>query len=106
MADTSHGCRTIMAYRSVAIVVAAVRQPTASRSGRVISAHTASCTPFKRAGDPTLRDINVRAFVDAANRTFPGWLRHLVDLRFALVTVGSLLVIVLLAMPAANPYFR
>jgi hypothetical protein len=61
---------------------------------------------FKKAGDATLRDVNVKAFVDAAQAAFPAWLRPLVVARFVLVTVGSLLVIVLLAVPSANAYFR
>ena len=61
---------------------------------------------FKKSGDTTLQSINVRAFVDAASGAFPAWLRYLVATRFVLATVGSLLVIILLAVPSANAYFR
>jgi hypothetical protein len=52
---------------------------------------------FKKSGDATLQRINVRAFVDAARQAFPAWLPYLIVVRFVLVTVGSLLVIILLA---------
>jgi hypothetical protein len=61
---------------------------------------------FDKSGDPTLQGINVPAFVDAAMGAFPAWFRYLVVARFALVTVGSGLVIVLLTVPAANSYFQ
>jgi hypothetical protein len=61
---------------------------------------------FKKSGDATLQRINVRGFVDAARGAFPTWLPYLIGVRFVLVTVGSLLVIILLAGPWANGYFR
>jgi len=39
-------------------------------------------------------------------RAFPAGFRSLVAARFVLTTAGSVLVIVLLAVPAANAYFR
>jgi uncharacterized membrane protein len=44
--------------------------------------------------------------VDAAVSAFPAGFRYLVATRFVLATVGSLLVIILLALPPANAYFR
>jgi hypothetical protein len=61
---------------------------------------------FKKSGDATLQSIDVKAFVDAALGEFPVWFRYLVAARFVLATVGSLLVIILLAVPSANAYFR
>jgi hypothetical protein len=61
---------------------------------------------FRKSGDQTLRSINVKAFVDAAVRAFPAGFRSLVATRFVLTTAGSVLVIVLLAVPAANAYFH
>jgi hypothetical protein len=46
---------------------------------------------FRKSTDPTLRGIDVAAFVDAARRAFPAWLRQLIVARFVLVTAGSLL---------------
>nr|WP_042195058.1 hypothetical protein [Kibdelosporangium sp. MJ126-NF4]CEL21617.1 hypothetical protein [Kibdelosporangium sp. MJ126-NF4]CTQ92398.1 hypothetical protein [Kibdelosporangium sp. MJ126-NF4] len=60
---------------------------------------------FAKSGDQALRRVDVRAFVDAAANTFPAWFRHVIAARFALATVGSLLVIILLTFPAANAYF-
>jgi hypothetical protein len=53
-----------------------------------------------------LRGIDVKAFVDAARGAYPGWFGFVVAARLALATVGSLLVIVLLAVPQASAYFR
>lgn len=61
---------------------------------------------FKKSGDATLAAINVKSFVDAAVSAFPAWFLYAVRARFALVTLGSLLVILLLAAPSANAYFR
>jgi hypothetical protein len=60
---------------------------------------------FESSGDSTLARIDVKAFVDAATDVFPGWFVSAVRARFVLVTVGSLLVVILLAMPSANDYF-
>jgi hypothetical protein len=59
---------------------------------------------FRKSGD-ALTGIDVEAFVDAARQAFPSWLRTLIATRFMLATVGSVLVIVLLAVPSANVYF-
>lgn len=61
---------------------------------------------FRTSGDTTLAAIDVKAFVDAATNVFPGWFLAAVRARFALVTVGSLLIIILLALPSATAYFR
>jgi hypothetical protein len=53
-----------------------------------------------------LQCINVRGFVDAARGAFPSWLPYLIGVRFVLVTVGSLLVIIVLAGPWAYAYFH
>jgi hypothetical protein len=53
-----------------------------------------------------LAAIDVKAFVDAATDAFPGWFLTAVRARFALVTVGSLLIIILLALPSATGHFR
>jgi hypothetical protein len=60
---------------------------------------------FERSGDPILAAIDVRAFVDAATEAFPRWFVFVVRARFVLVTLGSALVIVLLALPSAGEYF-
>jgi hypothetical protein len=61
---------------------------------------------FKNSGDATLAAIDVQAFVDAATGAYPAWFPYVVNARFALTTLGSLLVIILLAVPSANAYFR
>jgi hypothetical protein len=47
----------------------------------------------------------VRAFVEAATGAFPRWFVFVVRARFVLVTLGSALVIVLLALPSAGEHF-
>lgn len=61
---------------------------------------------FKRSGDAALERLNVRTFVDAALGAFPRGFYYLVVTRFVLSTLGSGLVIVLLALPSATTYFR
>jgi hypothetical protein len=51
---------------------------------------------FKNSGNATLENINMQAVVDAAAQAFPTWLPYLLDAKFALATLGSLLVIILL----------
>jgi hypothetical protein len=63
-------------------------------------------TAYRTSGDRTLAAIDVKAFVDAATDAFPGWFLTAVLARFVLVTVGSPLIIILLAMPSATAYFR
>jgi hypothetical protein len=61
---------------------------------------------FKHSGDATLAGINVQAFVDAATGAYPAWFPYVATARFVLATLGSLLIIILLAVPSANAYFR
>jgi hypothetical protein len=61
---------------------------------------------FRKSSDATLAGINVRAFVDAATGAYPAWFPYVVAARFVLATLGSLLIIILLAVPASNAYFR
>ena len=44
--------------------------------------------------------------MEAATRAFPSWFRVVVVLRFVLVTLGSFVVAILLALPSASSYFR
>jgi hypothetical protein len=60
---------------------------------------------FRKSADATLQRIDVKSFAGAAVRAFPGWFRPLVAARFALATLGSAAIVVLLALPSANAYF-
>jgi len=53
---------------------------------------------FKKSGDTAGQKIDVKAFINAANSVFPAWLRYVMLIRFALVTAGSMLMVILLAM--------
>jgi hypothetical protein len=61
---------------------------------------------FRSSGDATLARINVKAFVDAAADAYPAWAPYVAGARFGLATLGSLLIIVLLAVTSANAWFR
>lgn len=56
----------------------------------------------RKSGDLELRGLNVKALVDAAVVAYPPWFRTVVATRLVLATLGSLAVIILLAMPSAN----
>jgi hypothetical protein len=60
-------------------------------------------TAFQKAG---VRDIDVTAFVDAASSAYPSWTRPVIITRFVLATLGSVLVVILLALPSVSAYFR
>ncbi|QES51746.1 hypothetical protein DEJ50_31735 [Streptomyces venezuelae] len=53
---------------------------------------------FAKSEDPAVRAVDAPALIAAANSGFPSWLRPLVLARFGLATVGSALVLVLLAL--------
>ncbi|MFD1939684.1 hypothetical protein ACFSKW_50335 [Nonomuraea mangrovi] len=61
---------------------------------------------FKSSGDSTLARIDVPALVGAATHAMPGWLPYANVAKLALTTLGSLLVVILLALPSARTYFR
>lgn len=61
---------------------------------------------FDNSGDEQLENLDAAALVEAAYGAFPSW-SFLVDWAVVLLaTLGSLLVIVLLAVPSSNAYFR
>ncbi|MEU6714458.1 hypothetical protein ABZ897_23570 [Nonomuraea sp. NPDC046802] len=61
---------------------------------------------FRKSSDPSVRGLDGRAVVQAAQRELPSWSRALILFRFGLVTLGSILVIVALATPDASGHFR
>ncbi|MEU4191665.1 hypothetical protein AB0E69_07200 [Kribbella sp. NPDC026611] len=73
-------------------------------AGQILAARFTQAA-FRRSSDPAVRNLDAQAIVDAAGGEFPGWLRPVQYVRFALTTVGSALVIVLLATPAAGAHF-
>jgi hypothetical protein len=61
---------------------------------------------FDNSGDETLESLDASQLMDAAFNAYPGW-SLIVDWAVVLLTtLGSLLVIILLAVPSANAYFR
>ena len=54
----------------------------------------------RKSDDPLLRGVNVGSFITAAQAEFPGWVRPLIILRFLLATMGSALILTLLALTA------
>lgn len=53
----------------------------------------------RKSDDPELRGLDVQAVVDAAVGAFPTWFRPVITARFVLATLGSLAVVILLALP-------
>lgn len=61
---------------------------------------------FDNSGDETLEGLDVQQLVEASYNAYPGW-SVIVDWAVILLaTLGSLPVIILLAVPAANDFFR
>jgi hypothetical protein len=58
------------------------------------------------AGKPGLASLDVQALVDAGGAAMPGRYPHAVRVRIALATLGSLVVLILLALPLARAWFR
>jgi hypothetical protein len=57
-------------------------------------------------GDAALQSLDAQALVDAAYSAYPDWLPALLGFRFAVVTLGCVLAVVLLALRPARVYFR
>jgi hypothetical protein len=57
-------------------------------------------------GSSGLEDVDVAAVVQAAYEAYPAWTQVVSYIVLALTTVGSLAVIILLALPASNAFFR
>jgi hypothetical protein len=115
---------------AIAIVVVlaalAVLNLTGDRNGRILSwifhpvLFVAGCiiipgqvfttgyleAAFKKSGDAALERIDVQALVDAAADVMPSWLLSVNVGKLVLTTLGSLLIITLLAVPSARSFFR
>jgi hypothetical protein len=52
---------------------------------------------FQKSPDPAARALDVESVMNVATAAFPAWLRALIVIRFALVTLGSVVILVLLA---------
>ncbi len=61
---------------------------------------------FDNSGDETLESLDAAQLMDAAFNAYPGWSVVVDWAVILLTTLGSLLVIILLAVPSANAYFR
>ncbi|GAA2144923.1 hypothetical protein [Glycomyces algeriensis] len=61
---------------------------------------------FDASGDATVRSLDAAAILDAAFAAYPDWLPALEGVRFAVVTAGCVLGVVLLALRPAREYFR
>ncbi|GII92660.1 hypothetical protein [Sinosporangium siamense] len=73
-------------------------------SGQVFATR-ATRAAFRKSDDPAARTLDTDAMLTAAMTAFPSWLRPLILLRFSLATLGSLIVIVLLTLPASGTHF-
>jgi hypothetical protein len=90
-------------------VLSWVFQPMLFAAGALIVPGRVFVAPLLEAavaGDAVLGRADVPALVDAAMRAMPGWLIPANVAKLALTTVGSALVVVLLALPSARAYGR
>lgn len=86
-------------------------QPLVLLCGGVLFAGQLAAAPlmqwgFDNSGDEQLENLDAEALIDAAYGAYPGWSLAVDWIVLALATLGSLLVIILLAVPSANAYFR
>ncbi|MEV0829915.1 hypothetical protein [Nonomuraea rubra] len=86
-------------FQAVVLVLGCVIMPGEVFTTRYIKA------AVRKSDDPDLRRLDVGAFVEAAVKVYPSWFRGVIAARLVLATAGSLLVIIMLAMPAAGEYF-
>ncbi|ADD45651.1 hypothetical protein [Stackebrandtia nassauensis] len=61
---------------------------------------------FAGSGNPALADVDVPALVEAARSAFPAWYPVETWAKFVLVTLGSAVTIVLLALPRSRAFTR
>ncbi|WP_211768595.1 hypothetical protein [Kutzneria sp. CA-103260] len=83
-------------------ILSLVVQPLLLLAGGVVTAGQVFVVRFtesalRKSGDAAVRDLDVKAFIDAAEAAFPSWLRYLIVTRFVLVTMGSAFVVLVLA---------
>ncbi|MGN9837271.1 hypothetical protein ACTMTI_04000 [Nonomuraea sp. H19] len=88
-----------------------VLQPVLFLAGAVIVPGQVFVAPllesvFMNSGDPALARIDVPALVGAATQVMPGWLLYANVGKLTLTTLGSVLVVVLLALPSARAHVR
>jgi TRAP-type C4-dicarboxylate transport system permease small subunit len=90
-------------------VVTWVLQPIVLLCGGFLAVSQLFLTQFLEAGIDSgggPDDLDVQALVDALYGAYPAWWVVIDYGAFALATIGSILVIILLATPSANAFFR
>lgn len=80
-----------------------ILQPILLVAGGFITAnqvfvHRFVAAAFRKSDDADARAVDIGAVLDAAFAAFPWWLRSLVVARFVLVTLGSVVILALLAL--------
>lgn len=86
-----------------------VLQPIVLICGGFTAVSVLLAVPFMEAGIEAGNgpdDLDVQAIVDAALGAYPAWTSIVTYGGAALMTLGSIAVIILLAVPSANAYFR
>ncbi|WP_460530722.1 hypothetical protein [Flindersiella endophytica] len=61
---------------------------------------------IQQSGDPTVRKLDVPALLQAVESVYPSWEPVATGVRYAVVSLGSILVITLLARRPARDFFR
>jgi hypothetical protein len=84
-------------------------QPLVLICGGFLAATQFFAVSFMEAGIESTNgpeDLDVQALFDAVTGAYPAWTTYVGYATFAFAILGSLLVIILLAVPSANAYFR
>jgi hypothetical protein len=86
-------------------------QPLVLICGGIVAALQVALEPFLQwtfdnSGDERVEALDAGRIVDAILSAYPGWSQVVDYAVLVLATVGSLLIIILLAVPASSAYFR
>ncbi|HVQ44300.1 MAG TPA: hypothetical protein VMT30_05035 [Candidatus Saccharimonadia bacterium] len=100
-----------LAGKRAGLILSWVLQPLVLAGNFLIMASQAAVVStlesvFKSTGDAALQSLNVQKLVDAAFNAYPSWVSSLVNARNVVVILGSILILILLAIPSTRGYFR
>jgi hypothetical protein len=101
----------VLAGRRIGPVLSFIALPLVLVGNALIMASNATAAAkvqalFNASSDAAVRSLDAAAILDAAFAAYPDWLPVLEGIRFALVVVGCVLGVILLALRPARSYFR
>ncbi|THV30196.1 hypothetical protein [Glycomyces paridis] len=100
----------VLAGRRIGRLLAWIALPLVLAGNALIMAGNATAAAkvqavFDASDDPAVRSLDTAALLDAAYAAYPQWLPALEAARLAIVVLGCLLGVILLALPAARAHF-